>query len=503
MNNDFALPAIEWSVLMPILIVSATGIVALVIEMLAPRRNNNVVVGTSLIGLVVAAVSTLGLLREPAGMKVANMVAFDHFGTALQFLMIVACGVSFLFSERYLREKRIAFAEFYPLALWATAGGMVMVTTTNLLMVFLGLEILSIALYCLVGMSRREQKSEESAIKYFLLGAFASAFFLFGVAMFFGATGSLDLSVLGAAVELGVTQYTGLIVLGVALMSVGMAFKTALVPFHQWTPDVYQGAPTNVTAFMSAVSKIAAFGAFARILEAAVPLQEYWFAALSTIAVLTMVIGNLFALAQKDVKRILAYSSVAHAGYVLVGLLAHVKAPDKVPLDAVVLYLGAYSAMTIGAFAVLTLLAKGDKEGTRLQDLNGLWKASPFAAGALAVFMFSLVGIPPTAGFFGKYMIFVSALDAGLQPLAYVLAVSSVISVYYYLAVVRSAWIEEEGIVAPPRSQLSPGLGLALVVCLVGVLGMMVFARPALSFSKATSAQTLRLAEPVGAEGDR
>ena len=188
------IPKIEWSVLMPILAVATTGVIALIIEMLAPRRNNNAVVFASLLGLVVAGAYALQLLPAPTGLHVSGMVFVDHLGTALQFVMIAACAVSFLFSERYLREKGIAFAEFYPLALWATAGGMVMVSTTNLLMIFIGLEILSIALYCLVGMSRREQKSEESALKYFLLGAFASAFFMFGVAMFYGATGGLDLA---------------------------------------------------------------------------------------------------------------------------------------------------------------------------------------------------------------------------------------------------------------------------------------------------------------------
>jgi NADH-quinone oxidoreductase subunit N len=258
---------------------------------------------------------------------------------------------------------------------------------------------------------------------------------------------------------------------------VGLGFKSALVPFHQWTPDVYQGAPTNVTAFMASVSKIAAFGALYRVLASTTSVQEYWFPVLTWMAILTMVAGNVYAIAQKDVKRILGYSSVAHAGYVLVALLAHVKAPDVVPLNAVAFYLFAYSLMTIGAFAVVTLAVKGGKEHTRLQDLNGLWQKSPFAAGCLALFMFSLVGIPPTAGFFGKYMIFVGAIDAGLLPLAYVLAASSAVSVYYYLAIVRASWVEEEGIAASEKSKLSPGLAVACAVCAIGVLGTMVFAK--------------------------
>ena len=482
--QNYTLPQIDWSALLPVLVVLATGVVALIIEMIVPRRNNNTVAGVSLVGLVVAGWFALKPLGEPWGYSMAGMVVRDHFGTLLQLLLIGSCAVSFLFSERYLREKRIAFAEFYPLALWATAGGMVMVTTTNMLMMFLGLEVLSISLYCLAGMSRKEQKSEESALKYFLLGAFASAFFLYGIAFLYGASGTIDVSAVAIGEFTLLQEYTGLAVLGVVLMIVGLGFKTALVPFHQWTPDVYQGAPTNVTAFMAAVSKIAAFGAFARLLVAAIPIREYWFPLLWWMAILTMVVGNVYAIAQKDVKRILGYSSIAHAGYVLVALLAHVWEPNKVPLDAVVFYLGVYSLMTLGAFAVVTIVAKGGKEGTRLQDFNGLWRRSPLAAAAMVVCMFSLMGIPPFAGFLGKYYIFVGAVDAGLQPLAYVLALSSAVSVYYYWAIARACWIEEEGVGQAETARLSPGLALTCVIALAGLIGTIVFAKPVLGFIK-------------------
>lgn len=481
---QYQIPPIDWATLLPVLIVMVTGVVALIVEMLVPRRNNNAVVAVSLIGLVAAAYYTLPILGLAPAREIAGMVYRDHFGTVLQLLLILVCAVSFLFSEKYLREKRIAFAEFYPLALWSTAGGMIMVSTTNLLMMFLGLEVLSIALYCLAGMSRKEQKSEESALKYFLLGAFASAFFLYGIAFVYGASGSIDLEAIKMASLTEFPEYVGMAVLGVVLMIVGLGFKSALVPFHQWTPDVYQGAPTNVTAFMAASSKIAAFGALARVLAAAAPIQEYWFPILFWMAALTMIVGNVYAIAQKDVKRILGYSSIAHAGYVLVALLAHIKAPDKVSLDAVVLYLFIYSVMTLGAFAVVTIVAKSGNENTRLQDFNGLWQKSPFAAVAMVVCMFSLMGIPPFAGFLGKYYIFVGAVDAGLQPLAYVLALSSAVSVFYYWAIARACWIEEDGITPTEVSKLSPGLALTCVITVVGLLASMVFARPVLAFIK-------------------
>ena len=496
--NEFQIPEIDWPTVMPVILVVATGVIALIVEMFLPKRNNNVVVGVSIAGLVVAAYYTLPLFGTAAGGTFDGMVVRDHVGSLLQLLLIATCILSFCFSERYLRDKRIAFAEFYPLALWATAGGMIMLSTTNLLMMFLGLEVLSIALYCLAGMSRREQKSEEAAIKYLLLGAFASAFFLYGIAFIYGATGSIDLSAVTSAISLENNQFTTLVILGLVLMIVGLGFKTALVPFHQWTPDVYQGAPTNVTAFMAASSKIAAFGAFYRVLSAAIPIQEYWFPALFWMAILTMIPGNVFALAQRDVKRILGYSSVAHAGYLMVALLAHVKAPDKVPMDSVVYYLMAYSLMTMGAFAVVTLAAKNGKERTRVTDLNGLWKKSKFAAFALAVFMFSLMGMPPTAGFFGKYMIFISAIDAGLTPLAIVLGLSSVASVYYYWAIVRACAIDEEGAVRTETSKMTPGLFVTCAVCVAGLFGAVIFAKPVLDFIKEPQIEAL----PVEATSD-
>lgn len=474
----YTLPTIDWPTILPVVVVAATGVVALIVEMLVPRRNNNAVIAVSLVGLAVAAYYAVSLMGATPNRTFAGMVVRDQVGTVLQIFLIGVCAVSFLFSEKYLREKAIAFAEFYPLVLWSTAGAMVMVSTTNLLMIFLGLEVLSIALYCLAGMSRKEQRSEESALKYFLLGAFASAFFLYGVALLYGVMGSVDLALFAPALALGVQQYVALAVLGTVFVIIGLGFKSALVPFHQWTPDVYQGAPTNVTAFMAAASKIAAFGALYRVLASTSAIQANWLPVLTWMAILTMVVGNVYAIAQRDVKRILGYSSVAHAGYVLVALLAHVKSPEAVSLNAVVFYLFAYSLMTVGSFAIITLCAKGGKESTKLQDLNGLWQRSPFAALCLMVFMFSLVGIPPTAGFFGKYMIFVGAISADLQPLAYVLAASSAVSVYYYLAIVRASWVEEEGVSTPTSQKLSPMLALTCAICLAGVVGAMVFAKP-------------------------
>lgn len=471
------IPTIDWWTLAPIIVVVCTGIVGLVIEMLRPKRNNNAIVGVSLLGLVGAALTVLPQFSMAPGQTFAAMHLRDGLGLVLQLVLIGVAFLTVLFSEGYLREKRIAFGEFYPLVLWSTAGGMMMVTTTNLLMLFLGLEVLSIALYCLAGLSRSEQRSEEGALKYFLLGAFASAFLLFGIALIFGATGSIDMSALGYPLE-RLENLKGLHVFGLGFLLVGLGFKAALVPFHQWTPDVYQGSPTNVTAFMSGASKVAAFGALVRVLQAAAPVQEVWFPILAVLAVATMTLGNLVALAQKDVKRALGYSSVAHAGYVLVALLAHLQAPDKVPLATTVFYLAAYSLMTLGAFAVVSLVAEGGKEGTRFQDLQGLWKRAPFAVVCLVVFVASLIGVPPTGGFFGKLFIFKDAMTAGLTWLAIALAVNSAISVYYYLGILQAAFVSDEGALQNRAARPTAGLNLTVLACAVGVFFVTVWAAP-------------------------
>src|SRR5205085_2348323 len=278
-----------------------------------------------------------------------------------------------LFSEGYLREKRIAFAEFYPLVLWSTSGAMLMATSRNLLVIFLGLEVLSIALYVMAGMSRSEEKSEESALKYFLLGAFASGFLLYGIAFLYGASGSLRIDDIAASWASAEPFARTLLVFGISLILVGLCFKSAFVPFHQWTPDVYQGAPTNVTAFMAAGSKIAAIAALFRVLESSGTMINYWLPGLAVVAVFTMTVGNLVALMQKDVKRILGYSSIAHAGYILVAILAHARSVENPSLNGDIgfsttaYYLLSYSVITIGAFAVISLVARKGREHTTLK----------------------------------------------------------------------------------------------------------------------------------------
>lgn len=463
------IPTIDWGLAMPLVVLMVTGLIGLLIEMFRPKQNNNLIVGISLAGIAYTFVLLFNQLNSGVKTTFSGMVLSDQFGTFAQLIILAGTALTFLFSESYLRQKRIAFGEFYPMVLWSAAGGMMMVATENLLMMFIGLELLSIALYCLAGMSRGESRSEESALKYFLLGAFASAFFLYGIAFVYGASGRIDLQ----AFEQGFGNgHDYLVVFAFAMILVGLGFKAALVPFHQWTPDVYQGAPTNVTAYMSVVSKMAAFGALIRILGASFDLQELWLPAMSVLAILTMTIGNVVAVVQKDVKRALGYSSIAHAGYLLVGVLAHLKMPDKISLGTVIFYFMAYMAMNMGAFAMISLTAKNGKEGTRTQDLNGMWRKAPFAAGVLFLCLISLVGVPPTAGFFGKWAIFNDALAADLPILAIALAINSGISAFYYWQIAKAAFVDDEPALQTEFAPITGGLKLTGILCAIMVLGL-------------------------------
>ncbi len=481
---SYTIPTIDWSLIAPVLIVIMTGVVTLLIEMFRPKQNNNPIVIVSLIGLVLAAGALILQLDQPVAETFSGMVLRDQAGVLFQIPIVAVCALAFMFSEGYLRQKRIAFGEFYPLALWATAGAMVMVSTSSLLMIFIGLEVLSIALYCLAGMSRQEAKSEESAIKYFLLGSFASAFLLYGIAFMYGASGSVGLKEITKVLVSGNPTSTNLAIFGLGMILVGLGFKTALVPFHQWTPDVYQGAPTNVTALMAGVSKIAAFGALYRVLAATTSLIDIWFPLLFWVSIATMTVGNLVALAQKDVKRALGYSSIAHAGYILVALLAHFKRPDVISLSSTLFYLMAYVLATVGAFAVVSLTAKDGKEGTRYQDLNGLWKRAPFAAGSLMVFMASLMGMPPTPGFMGKFFIFGDAVQVGLLPLAIALAFNSIISGYYYWQIARSALVDDDPALRTQTGPVNFGLSSTFYICVIGSFVLTLAVSPFMNSAK-------------------
>ncbi len=497
MTNFAAPPTIDWLMIAPIVIVSIGGVLALMLEMFRPKADNTAIIWTSLLTMVAAGFSVVHQLGMADGSTFAGMVHRDRAGLILQLVIIAATFVVILMSESYLRAKRIPFAEFYPLALWSTAGAMIMVSSTNMLMIFIGLEVLSIALYVMAGMAKDEQRSEESAIKYFLLGSFASAWLLFGVAYLYGATGSLELSAIGLAAENTSDIVRGPLIFGAAMLMIGLMFKAALVPFHQWTPDVYQGAPTNVTAFMASVSKIAAIGALYRFMDASISLREFTIPILTVVAILTMVVGNVIALVQQDVKRVLGYSSIANAGYILVGIIAHLQRPNDIPLTATFFYLVTYATTTLCAFAVLTLAVKRGVEGTKFSDFHGLWKREPFAALCLAICLFSLIGIPPLGGFWGKLFIFTDAINAGLLPLAIVMAITSVISIFYYLNVVKAAWVDESADEPRGGSKMPVGTKAAVFACTAVIVLMSFLLTPVTNLIEGQAESRLAATTPV------
>jgi len=459
----FPPPGVDWNLLLPITSVILTGVVVLLWDLFLPHRSNLALILLSLLGLGVAGYFQVQLWDLPNAQTFANSLLSDRLSVVTCLILLGATALTLLFSEGYMRQRNASFGEFYPMILWATAGAMLMISSTDLIIIFLGLETFSISLYVLTGLIRSDRKSEEAAMKYFLLGAFASGFLLYGIALIYGGTGTSQVTDIARAWEVGGRDVHSLLIAGVGLLLVGLGFKAALVPFHMWTPDVYQGAPTSVTAYMAAVAKTAAFVTLLRLLWAAGALQDFWMPIVSVLAVLTMTVGNLLALVQTDVKRMLAYSSISNAGYMLVGVLAG-------KADVVMYYLIAYSLMTIGAFAVVGLTARGGQEGTTYGDMRGLWKRAPFVATTMLVFMVSLAGIPPTAGFFGKWLIFRSAIENGLAPLAIVLAVNSVISVYYYLRLTVAMYVDDELVERPSLPALTPGLVIATAVCAAGIL---------------------------------
>jgi NADH-quinone oxidoreductase subunit N len=457
----FVKPEIEWSALAPIGVVVATALLLLILELFLSPTRRTPLIAVGLLGLAVAAYFQFAVWQGFVT-TFGEMVLVDALGSVLSLAVLGATALTLLFSEDYLQARGLRYGEFYPLVLFASAGALAMLTTTNLMVMFIGLEMLSLALYVLSGLARTEARSEESALKYFLLGAFASAFLLYGIALLYGAQGTVDLRAMAfPAGEASVALLTA----SAILILIGLAFKASLVPFHLWTPDVYQGAPTVAVAYMSAVAKVAAFGVLIRLTLSVAPALELWGALLWWLSILSMVVGNAAALVQRDAKRMLAYSSVAHAGYLTVGLVS----ANATGVAGMIYYLVAYSLMTVGAFAVLSLLARAG-DATTVDALQGLYRRSPFAAHAMAILLLSLAGIPPTAGFWGKWYLFFAAVEANQWLLASVLALTSVIGAAYYLRLVFSLYAEPK--VEMGRWLVPAPVSAALLACVLGLIGL-------------------------------
>jgi NADH-quinone oxidoreductase subunit N len=421
----------------------------------------------TLLALLSTAVATWWLWWNRAGSQgIMTMIAADDFRWVADWVFLGAAALTVLISFRYLEREQLLIPEYYVLLIFGTLGMMVMAAGADLMVIFLGLELMSVAVYVLAGLDRRRARSAEAALKYFLLGAFASGFLLYGIALAYGATGTTNLGLIGAqAATLG--RPSVMLLAGLALLIVGFAFKIAAVPFHMWAPDVYDGAPTPVTAFMATGVKAAAFAALFRVLNQAFGPVAAWHDILWWLAVVTMIGGNLFALGQRSLKRMLAYSSVAHAGYLLVAVTARGSAGTS----AFLVYVIAYTLTSLGAFAVLTAKGRGGESDVLIDDLAGLASQRPWLAFALAVCMLSLLGFPGTAGFIGKWYILIAATSAGQNTLAAILVLTSVVSAGYYLPVIMAMYMKPQPVEAAHADVSLDRWGrTAVAVVVVGLL---------------------------------
>lgn len=399
-----------------------------------------------------------------------GLILLDSFSTFFDVLFLGVGISAVLISREYLiRKGGDERGEYYGLILFATIGMMLMTRANDLIMVFLGLELLSIALYVLVGFLRHDALSNESGLKYLLLGAFSTGFFLFGIALVYGATGTTNFNGIAAAISEGGVISGTFLALGVGLLLVGFAFKVAVVPFHMWAPDVYQGAPTTMTAFLSTGPKAAGFGALLRVFFLAFPtVHPDWQSLMWVLAAFTMTVGNISALAQSNVKRMLAFSGVAHAGYLLVGVLVLTESS----VAGVLFYLLVYSAMNLGAFAVVSLVEKGEK-GVLFSDFKGLASRHPWLAAVLALFMISLAGFPPTAGFVAKYAVFSAAMEKGFVWLIVIAVLNTLVSVYYYVRLVVNMYMQEEDVELPTFSSVGSAFVLGVLALIIVLFGLM------------------------------
>ena len=456
--------------LLPLLIIVFVSLAVLILEVFLKRENKDYLAYISLAFLVICTFVCIQFWNKAYFYFSGNLI-LDQFALFFTFIVLISTGFVILLSMKYISLQDTNHGEFYALLLLALSGVMIMVSSPDLLVIILGLEVLSISSYALTGLKRNDEKSSEAAVKYFLLGSFATAFLLFGLALLYGTSHSTNIPAIvqyfNAEAELSLMALIGL-----GLIIIGFGFKIAVVPFHMWTPDVYQGAPTPITAFFSVVPKAAGFAVLLRI------FYPYWktafdsraiFVILWIISVLTMIVGNLTALRQTNVKRILAYSSIAHAGYLLVAILAQ----DN---SSLVFYLTVYLFMNMGAFAAVIALSKKDTEYLELEDYAGVGFKYPWIGVTFSVFLLSLAGFPPTGGFLAKFYVFSSAVKQGLVPLVIIGVLASLVSVFYYLRIIVYMYMRE------PSREIdivveNPALFLVLFLCLYGVLQLGLYPR--------------------------
>jgi NADH-quinone oxidoreductase subunit N len=458
-----------WNAIVPMLCVTAAAIAAMVAEAFRAPGERMPIAPLGAIGLVGAGAASLLLWNHNASSF--GVVVADNFGLFVTWVLIVVGLLSLAISEPTIDREGLPRGEYYALMLFAIAGMMLMATASDLLLIFLALEVLSLAVYVLTGIRRESQGGTEAALKYFLLGGFSSAFFLYGIAFTYGLTGSTRLDRVGSLIAAQAMAPTPMQLIAVGLLLVGFAFKVSAVPFHMWTPDAYEGAPPAVTAFMSTGVKAAAFAAFARVfLSAFEPLRGSWSEILWVVAAATMIVGTVVGVAQSNVKRMLAYSSIGHGGYLLVALLSG----NEVGKGAVLFYLAAYAVTNIGAFGVIAVLDTADRPNDQVRDFAGLGNEHPGLAAAMTIFLLSLGGFPPFAGFIAKWYVFSAAIKAGYNWLAIIGVLTSVVSVFFYLRIVVMMYMTPtETPVRFPAIPRMAAAALAVSAALVFYLGIL------------------------------
>jgi NADH-quinone oxidoreductase subunit N len=474
MQFNWSVINFAWVPILPLIVVAVGAMGVLLVGVQIDDEDSGGLGILSVALFFFAAILALLLFGGRPAVTFSGALAVDGYTAYFELLILFAAAMTALMSVEYAADQGLAGAEYYALIMFAALGMMLMAAADDLIVIFLGLETMSIAVYALAGFLRDDPRSNEAALKYFLLGAFSTGFLLYGIALIYGATGSIKLEPIEAALSRPATD-NALLLAGVGLLLIGFGFKVAAVPFHMWTPDAYEGAPTPVTAFMAVGVKAAAFAGFMRIFMVHLgPLSPQWTMVLWVMAVLTMTVGNLSALVQTNIKRMLAYSAIAHAGYILVGMTA-VASPRAG--GAILYYLLGYAFTNLGAFAVAVALERRGAVRDNIADYRGLATRHPMLAAAMALFMLSLTGVPPLASFFGKFYIFSAALDAHLLWLTVIAVINSVISAYYYLAVLIAIYAREGG-VEPVTLRARPALAAALVIAAVGTVVIGLFPQP-------------------------
>jgi NADH-quinone oxidoreductase subunit N len=449
--------------LVPMLCVTLAALATMGAEAFRERDERWPIAALAIIGLLGAGVSSALLWNQNA--EGFGVIVADNFGLFVTLILVAVGILTVMFSSQVIRQDEVPKGEYYALVLFAIVGMIMMATANDLLVIFIALEVLSLSVYVLTGIRRDSLAGSEAAFKYFLLGAFSSAFFLYGIAFTYGVSGSTRLPEVGAFLAAQSMSDNPMILVALGLLLVGFAFKISAVPFHMWTPDAYEGAPTIVTGFMSTAVKAAAFAAFVRVfLSAFEPFRPDWAPIVAAIAAATMILGTVVGVAQGNLKRMLAYSSIAHGGYLLVGLVA----ANNVGKAAILFYLLAYSVTNLAAFGVIALVASRDRANDELRDFAGLWHSHPALAALMTVCLLSLGGIPPTAGFMGKWYIFSAAVSAGYFGLAIIGVLTSVVSVFFYLRVVVMMYMSDREVApVPPRVR---AVGMAALVVSIGAI---------------------------------